>query len=290
MVSDSTAADRPRHWWTELPKRRLLGACAAAFAAGTPQRAYLLRLGMPAARIRLGCDVVDNQHFADGAARARGDAEAVRCRLGLPLRYFLCAGRLVANKDPGLVLDAFAALLKRRPRTPEHLVFAGDGPLRPMLEAARQRLGLGARVHLPGFAAYADLPALYGLASAAVVASRCCEPWGLVINEAMAAGLPVLVSRACGAAADLVQEGCNGWTFAPGDADGLAALMARVVDDPPAAARLGANGAALIQAWSPAGFAREALALADIARAAPPRRARGAAALARVLAEVQRHV
>ena len=80
---------------------------------------------------------------------------------------------------------------------------------------------------MPGFKQYHDLPAYYGLAGAFVHTST-VEQWGLVVNEAMAAGLPVLVSRNCGCAADLVQDGVNGFAFDPLDGDRMAALLTKV--------------------------------------------------------------
>jgi glycosyltransferase involved in cell wall biosynthesis len=107
------------------------------------------------------------------------------------------------------------------------LVIVGDGELRPALEQLRGELGIDARVHLPGFKQYDELPAYYGLASAFVHASR-VEPWGLVVNEAMSAGLPVLVSERCGCAPTLVRDGENGWTFDPADAGDIANGLERV--------------------------------------------------------------
>jgi glycosyltransferase involved in cell wall biosynthesis len=86
---------------------------------------------------------------------------------------------------------------------------------------------LHGHVLLPGFKQYPDLRAYYGLASAFVHAST-TEPWGLVVNEAMASGLPVLVSNRCGCAPDLVRDGVNGFTFDPGNVEQLAHLMLKV--------------------------------------------------------------
>ena len=77
---------------------------------------------------------------------------------------------------------------------------------------------------MPGFKQYPDLPAYYGLANAFIHAST-TEPWGLVVNEAMASGLPVLVSNRCGCAADLVREGVNGFTFDPCNVEEIAQKM-----------------------------------------------------------------
>jgi 1,2-diacylglycerol 3-alpha-glucosyltransferase len=100
------------------------------------------------------------------------------------------------------------------PRDARDLVVCGDGDLRPRLHALARELGLEQRVHWPGFVQYPDLPVYYALADAFILAST-IEPWGLVVNEAMACGLPVLVSDRCGCAPDLVPEGQNGFTFKP---------------------------------------------------------------------------
>ena len=103
----------------------------------------------------------------------------------------------------------------------------GDGPLKSDLCRLISDLGLQHSVLLPGFKQYPELPAYYGLASAFVHAST-TEQWGLVVNEAMASGLPVLVSNRCGCAADLVQEGVNGFTFDPFNVEQLAQLMFQI--------------------------------------------------------------
>ena len=103
----------------------------------------------------------------------------------------------------------------------------GDGHLRPQLTRRVEQLGIAEDVLLPGFKQYDELPAWYGLAGAFVLAST-TEQWGLVVNEAMASGLPVLVSERCGCAPDLVEDGVNGFTFDPYDVEGLAGLMQRV--------------------------------------------------------------
>ena len=91
-------------------------------------------------------------------------------------------------------------------------------------------LDLDRSVRLPGFRQYDELPAYYGLAEAFVHASR-TEQWGLVVNEAMASGLPVLVSRQCGCAPELVAHGTNGYQFDPNDQVALARCMAEITRD-----------------------------------------------------------
>ncbi len=133
----------------------------------------------------------------------------------------------------------------------------GDGPLRSELCQLINDLGLEGSVLLTGFRQYADLPAYYGLASAFILAST-TDQWGLVVNEAMASSLPVLVSNRCGCARDLVREGVNGYTFDPYDEEGLAELMFRTADlarGESALQKMGAASREIIKAWGPDRFA-----------------------------------
>jgi glycosyltransferase involved in cell wall biosynthesis len=136
----------------------------------------------------------------------------------------------------------------------------GDGELREQLVACRNRLGLGKHVLLPGPKSYRELPAYYGLAGAFIHAST-VEQWGLVVNEAMAAGLPVLVSNRCGCAADLIVPGVNGFLFDPYDVGELAGLMREVSKRSFSRQAFAEAGQQIVARWSPERFA-EGLALA----------------------------
>jgi len=146
-------------------------------------------------------------------------------------RYRTLAAKVESGKQkaetPKSDSSILSALNPQPSITPWDLVLLGDGPLRPTLVAQLSTLNLHAHVHLPGFKQYDELPTYYGLASAFVHAST-TEQWGLVVNEAMASGLPVLVSNRCGCAQDLVHEGVNGFTFDPFNVEELASLMLNV--------------------------------------------------------------
>ncbi len=227
LMSDSQHRDEKRVWWKEWVKRRYVAGFAAGFVAGTPHADYLTTLGMPRERVFLGYDVVDNDHFAHGADVARADARRLRAELGLPPRFFLTCARFVAKKNLATLLDAYAAY-RTAAADPWHLVLVGDGELRPGLEARAARLGIEATLHLPGFKQYGELAAYYGLASAFVLPSV-QDQWGLVVNEALAAGLAVLASDACGCVPDLLGEGEG---FDPHNAAGLARRMLELARQP----------------------------------------------------------
>jgi len=254
VMSDSTADDEPRRWWREAAKRRVLQSASAALVAGSRHTEYLRALGVPGGRIFRGYDVVDNDHFARGAEAARSRSGEERARYSLPDRYFLTSARFVHKKNLSGLVEAFAWYREAtRVRATCDLVILGDGSLRSRLEQYIAELGLGDAVHLPGFRQYDELPAYYGLAEAFILPST-TDQWGLVVNEAMASGLPVLVSKRCGCAADLVAEGVNGFTFDPYDAHALAGMMHRITNGSADVGSMGLASREIIDEWDLDGF------------------------------------
>jgi glycosyltransferase involved in cell wall biosynthesis len=132
---------------------------------------------------------------------------------------------------------------------------------------AQTRSRSKADVYFYGFRQIQELPVFYALAEAFILPSL-EEEWGLVVNEAMAAGCPVLVSSAAGCCEDLVREGEVGWSFDPAQAGPLAGLLARFAADPSLSRRMGDAATRHIDSWSCANFARNAreAALAALAR------------------------
>jgi glycosyltransferase involved in cell wall biosynthesis len=210
----STLREWAKGWWV----RRHYDS---AFAAGERTAAYLMRMGLPRERIWTGYDVVDNHAFAAGAAAARSNADALRLVLGLPERYFLFVGRFAPEKNVFHMLEAYAKYRQTVGRSGWGLVLAGSGPEMSRLRARAQGL---CDVVFAGFQQPDTLWAYYGLSSCLVLPSV-SEPWGLVANEAMASGLPVLVSHRCGCVPELVQPGVNGYVCDPLDSDDMARLM-----------------------------------------------------------------
>jgi len=266
-MSESTEWDLKRSSWREAVKRRIVGLCSAALVGGRPHKDYMVKLGMDPDRIFSGYDAVDNHYFAEKAEEGRKEKTVNRKQLALPENYFLASARFVEQKNLPRLLEAYALYRKKSQTgsslsTVWDLVLLGDGPLRPELCRLISELQLGACVHLPGFKQYHELPVYYALAGAFVHAST-MEPWGLVVNEAMASGLPVLVSNRCGCAADLVQEGKNGFTFDPGQAEQLAALMLRISASDFPLANFADESRRIIADWGTERFAAGLKAAAD---------------------------
>jgi glycosyltransferase involved in cell wall biosynthesis len=272
MMSDSTFADAPRSRWKEAIKRRVVRLASAALVAGRPHADYIHALGLSRERIFTGYDVVDNEHFRAGAAAARDlPPGTAHRRLRLPERYFIAVARFEYKKNLERLILGYARYCERTPEPRWSLVILGEGALRPALEKMRGMLDLDDRILLPGSVPYQLLPAYYGLAGAFVHAST-TEQWGLVVNEAMAAGLPVVVSRRCGCAVDLVQPGYNGFLFDPFDVDELAQRLIEVAADPAWREAMGRESLKVIAEWSPERFADGLLQAARVALALPPPR------------------
>lgn len=266
MLSESNEFDEARSATKEFIKRRLVGLCSAGLAGGSPQADYLVKLGLPRKRVFKGYDVVDNRFFAEEAKKQR-DGSSEQGEQKTP--YFLACARFGKKKNlPGLI-RAFARYRQlANSSTFFDLVIAGDGEERAEIERTIQEYGASDYVHLVGAKGYNQLPACYAQAGAFIHAST-TEQWGLVVNEAMASGLPVLVSNRCGCAADLVKEGENGWTFDPTDEEKMAELMLKISGDEAQRKEMGLRSREIIEEWGPDRFASGVAAAVEAALAAP---------------------
>jgi 1,2-diacylglycerol 3-alpha-glucosyltransferase len=220
---ESTAADQRRRTpVVEALKRRFLGRCRAFVVPGKASQAYLRQFEVPDASIFQAPNAVDNVFFIEHAGRARASRETIRAKLSLPDRYFLYVGRLVPAKGVFELLEAYAKL-EPALRSEVGLVLVGDGTARSelMQRAARIRPGV---IQFPGFVQRDGLAAYYAVADALIFPTH-SDTWGFVVNEAMACGLPVIVTDVAGCVADLVEDGWNGKVVPVKDPAKLASAM-----------------------------------------------------------------
>jgi glycosyltransferase involved in cell wall biosynthesis len=269
LMSDSTVWDEIRRPWKEAVKRRVVSLFGSALVGGSPHRDYLVQLGMLGEKIFQGYDVIDNDYFSVHADKTRRSADDERKRLMLPANYFLASARFVEKKNLFRLVDAFEHYRRGSGAEAWDLVLLGDGHLRASLQDRVAQRGMAGFIHMPGFKQYEDLPAYYGLAGAFVHAST-TEQWGLVVNEAMAAGLPVLVSNRCGCAADLVVPERNGYIFDPLRPSELADLMLHVSSHQCDRHRMAEASRAIIAQWTPQRFASSLRQAVDTALVSPP--------------------
>jgi 1,2-diacylglycerol 3-alpha-glucosyltransferase len=219
LFSATTENDAPRSWWREIFKTSLIKQYRAALAGGKPQKRYLIKLGMPADAVFVGYDVVGNDAFHPTRIQS----------LSHPLNkpFFLTINRFVPKKNLAFLISSYAEYRKIAGDNAWDLVLCGDGPLRSQIEQQIADLNLEKCIHLPGFLQQDEMLPYFAHAGCFVHASI-KEQWGLVVNEAMAAGLPILVSNRCGCFEDLVLEGINGFGFDPENAQQLTNLMLTV--------------------------------------------------------------
>jgi len=254
LWSESNVQDmRGGHALIEFAKDEFLRHCAGFVVPGRSAREYLLTRKMREENIFAAPNAVDNDLFAVAAASARANAPQLRRELNLPERYFLFTGRLVPQKGVLDLLSAYAKLddpLRRQ----VGLVFVGDGPSRRALEEQAASISPGL-VRFPGFAQREDLARYYALAEMLILPTY-TDTWGLVVNEAMACSLPVILSRAAGCASDLVSDDCNGLLILPKDVAALSTAMTRLAQQPTLSKTMGQKSLERIAQYSPAAWAR----------------------------------
>ena len=263
LWSESNLQDiRRGHALVELLKQEFLRECTGFVVPGQSAREYLQSHRIDDARVFTAPNAVDNDLFGAAAAAARRDAAHWRAELGLPDRYFLFVGRLVREKGVFDLLSAYAKL-DERTRQQIGLTFVGDGAARSQLERQAASISPG-MIRFAGFVQRDQLAIYYALAEMLILPTY-SDPWGLVVNEAMACGLPVIVSGIAGCAADLVKDHWNGLRVSPKDPPCLAAAMESLAVSPEMRAKMGANSADLIGCYSPSAWAGGVLqALNDI--------------------------
>lgn len=255
VMSETTEADYSRAWWKESVKRFLIGLLFDyGIAGGKPHVRYLAGLGFAPNRIARYYDVVDNRFYRERASHARQSPDAWRDS-GLPENYFLYVGRLAPEKNVDGLVRAYSQY--RNSGGTWSLVLVGDGPERATLENLTAGLNVGDSVKFAGFKSTKESTAYYAFAGCFVLAST-REPWGLVVNEAMASGLPVIVSSRCGCAEDLVEQGSNGYLFDPANIDDLSLRMWAIGEMSPASRSLmGRKSSEIIAGYSPRQWADE---------------------------------
>ena len=192
--------------------RKVTARAAGVLTIGQSNSRFWEHYGVPAGKRIFAPFSVDNEWFGQQASLQRARRRELRRELELPEgRMLLFAGRFVAAKNLERLLNAWLGF----DGTGLSLLLAGGGPLEAKLKQAVTGAGLR-NVCFRSFQAQAEMPKFYAAADGLILPSL-FEPWGLVVNEAMASGLPVFVSERCGCAEDLVQAGANGLIFDPFD-------------------------------------------------------------------------
>ena len=222
----------------------MLRGSAACLAIGSVAAGVYRDYRVPPERVFSAPYAVDNDFFIAESARWRRHRLQLRAELGIApdMPVVLCVAGMRPEKRQVDLVEAMARL-----QAPAQLVLVGQGPLLEEVRAFCERRLPG--TILTGFKNQSELPRYYALADVFVLPSL-WDPFGLVVNEAMCAALPVIASDAVAASRDLVRAGENGCVFPPGDVDALAACLAPLVTDADLRQRCGQRSLEMISTWS----------------------------------------
>lgn len=235
MVRGDSQLETPRILLKRLAKKAVypmfLRQFNAALTVGKRNEAYWRHYRYPETRMFRSPHCVDTKRFAASATpQAR---QRLRDDLGIsvdtPVALF--AGKLVAFKRPQDLITAAAAT--RRNGVNVEVMIAGSGPLEA--ELRHQATALDVPLHVLGFCNQSAMPAAYAASDVLVLPSTARETWGLVANEAIACGTPILVSNAAGCAPDMAGNGRAGRIYPVGDITACSAELTSILTHPPSA-------------------------------------------------------
>ncbi|MDF5735816.1 MULTISPECIES: glycosyltransferase [unclassified Nostoc] len=206
----------------------------------------VLSLGIYEQRIAVTPSSVDNNWWISQANQV--EIKKVRKHWDIPdnATVLLFCAKLQPWKRPQDVLQAFCQANIQD----SYLIFAGDGTLRVKLELEAQSLGIKDRVKFIGFVNQSQLPSIYRSADLFILPSS-YEPFGVVVNEAMLCGCPVVVSDQVGSRHDLIQHGKNGFVYPCGDIDALATIFKEILPDYERLQKMGIAATERMKSWSP---------------------------------------
>ncbi len=227
-----------------LHARMIHGADACLAIGSLARHVFLEEYGIPANRVFLAPYTVDNDFFISEVERWRSQKDQVKAELGISPQdsVVLCVAGMVPKKRQPDLIEALAKLNR-----PCQLILVGHGPLLEQVrETCRQLLP---NTLLTGFVNQSELPRYYAIADVFVLPSQ-WEEFGLVLNEAMCAGLPIVATNSTAATFDLVREGKNGFTYNPGEVAALSSHLEILLSSPLLREKFGKMSREIIQGWS----------------------------------------
>lgn len=240
---------RPRPWWKRFLQRQLIHRYSAYLPIGTASREFYAGYGVPQERMFDARYCIENRRFATAADSHADRKSEFRDSWGIPPEAccFLYCGKFEQKKHPVELIGAIRTAVQRKAAL--HLLMVGDGDLRAECEALVREYSLP--VSFTGFLNQTEIVKAYIAADALVLPSDHGETWGLVVNEAMACGLPAIVSDQVGCASDLIVEGQTGWEFSFGDWDQLADQLVHASRSAESLNQMGRNCRNHVESFSP---------------------------------------
>ena len=243
MSNDSTRGDNVAVGWKEILKKKIISWCSGFFCFGTLAKEYMLALGAkPAQILAVHCGVVENDKVIELFEEAKQSLQNQQ----FPKNNFIYVGRFFEHKNLLLLLKAFQ---KANKNIDWGLILLGGGVQQGELEQFSKENALK-NVFLVEGKPWYEVPQFLAISSVLVLPSK-SEPWGLVVNEAMACKMPVIVSDKCGCHADLVAPSKNGFVFKHDSEDELSKYLTFFIENPAEIEKMGANSYEIIQQYSP---------------------------------------
>ena len=231
VQNESTAADHQRGGWKEEFKRWIFGRCDGFFCFGEQSAKYLINLGVEPSKILLRKNAVDNQAIETAYDRALPARTEQQKALGVRPKNFVFVGRFITVKNLPTLLTSFAKARHQSPNAADWgLILLGDGPEKALIHQIIDESGLGNVIKLLPGRPWFQVPDILALSNVLVLTSV-SETWGLVVNEAMVCGLPVIVSDRCGCVPELVHHGENGFVFDPNEPAQLTYHLSQFMND-----------------------------------------------------------
>lgn len=256
LSSESSTMDHNRSALKEKIKSWIVNRADAFFCFGKSSASYLLSLGVKESQIAvrhaavIDEDIIRNK-YTEAKSRISSDFSWER--------KFIYVGRLAEEKNLEMLIEAYKSVSKKAPGAPWDLLFVGDGPMRQRLELLSGSYLSNNRIKFAGGFPWYEVPSWLSNSDVLVLPSK-SEPWGLVVNEAMVCGMPVIVSEKCGCAEDLVVNQKNGFTFDPESQLALEAALLSFIENPEKIPVMGQQSLKLIQPFSSKNVAKEMVA------------------------------
>jgi len=233
-------------------KRLFAKNCDAFLAAGNASAEYMKYLGAPEDKIFYARFCADHDFFHNESLKLRPFKNEIKKKKRYPEIVILFSGRFIWYKGVMVLLDAYKRLQSEKGNI--GLVLLGDGPERGKYQkfVAANKLK---NVFFEGFKQMEELPEYYISADLLVLPSF-SDPWGLVVNEAMAFGLPIISTDAAGVTHDLVKNGLNGFVVEAGDVNGLYEALKMLCDNPSLRIQMGQESLKIIKDYTPENWAK----------------------------------
>ena len=254
LSNESTANDHARNGVKEYFKTLIIKQFDGYFNFGTLSENYILSLGINPQKMLVKKNCVDNKVLKEIYLKHYPKRNEQQQLLNVAPKNFIFVGRLIDYKNLFNFLEAFH-LARQKSKENWGVIILGDGELKTDLQLFISNKNIQ-NVSFQSGVSWQQVPQYLALSNVLVLPSY-SEPWGLVVNEAMACGLPVIVSEKCGCAIDLVKNGENGFIVEPNNIEQLTNLMLKFMNQEVDSEHMGLVSEQIIAEYSPKNVALE---------------------------------